>query len=170
MGGNILNQVYSGRLTAASPSIDLAALGLLLGRICFAADFLLFGARKFSDPSIIYKLIVAHHLPGELVYPAMFLQLVGGTCILLGLQTRFWSAAFAGFCIVAFGAGCVSVRFIRLAAAANAFAGALIDPRVRHPLLDSEMLAWRSRSSSIMASRPAIRCRSSRSGRSRVAQ
>jgi putative oxidoreductase len=101
MGGNILNQVYSRRLTAASPSIDLAALGLLLGRICFAADFLLFGARKFSDPSIIYKLIVAHHLPGELVYPAMFLQLVGGTCIMLGLQTRFWSAAFAGFCIVA---------------------------------------------------------------------
>ena len=100
-GGNILNQVYSGRLTAASPSIDLVALGLLLGRICFAADFLLFGARKFSDPSIIYKLIVAHHLPGELVYPAMFLQLVGGTCILLGLLTRFWSAAFAAFCIVA---------------------------------------------------------------------
>ena len=65
MGGNILNQVYSGRLTAASPSIDLAALGLLLGRICFAADFLLFGARKFSDPSIIYKLIVAHHLAAK---------------------------------------------------------------------------------------------------------
>ncbi len=96
-----MNQVYSGRLTAASPSIDLAALGLLLGRICFAADFLLFGARKFSDPSIISTLIVAHHLPGELVYPAMFLQLVGGTCILLGLQTRFWSAAFVWFCIVA---------------------------------------------------------------------
>jgi putative oxidoreductase len=85
----------------APPSIDWAALGLLLGRICFAADFLLFGARKFSDPSIISKLCVAHHLPGELVYPAMFLQLVGGTCILLGLQTRFWSAAFACFCIVA---------------------------------------------------------------------
>jgi uncharacterized membrane protein YphA (DoxX/SURF4 family) len=100
-GGNILNQVYSGRLTVASPSIELAALGLLLGRICFAADFLLFGARKFSDPWIIYKLIVAHHLPGELVYPAMFLQLVGGTCILFGLQTRFWSAAFVWFCIVA---------------------------------------------------------------------
>jgi len=100
-GGNILNQVYSEHLTAASPSIDLAAVGLLLGRVCFAADFLLFGARKFSDPSIIYKLIVAHHLPGELVYPAMFLQLVGGTCILLGLQTRIWSAAFAWFCIVA---------------------------------------------------------------------
>jgi putative oxidoreductase len=100
-GGNILNQVYPGRLTAASPSIELAALGLLLARICFAADFLLFGARKFSDPSIIYKLIVAHHLPGELVYPAMFLQLVGGTCILLGLQTRFWSAAFVWFCIMA---------------------------------------------------------------------
>jgi putative oxidoreductase len=100
-GGNILNYVYSGRLTAAPPSFDLAALGLLLGRICFAADFLLFGARKFSDPSIISMLIVAHHLPGELVYPAMFLQLVGGTCILFGLLTRFWSAAFVCFCIVA---------------------------------------------------------------------
>src|SRR6478736_3492085 len=86
-GGNILNQVLSARLTAASPSTALAAVGLLLGRICFAADFLLFGARKFSDPSIIYKLIVAHHLPGELVYPAMFLQLVGGACILLGLRS-----------------------------------------------------------------------------------
>ena len=96
-----MNQVYSGRLTAAPASVDLAALGLLFGRICFAADFLLFGARKFSDPSIISTLIVAHHLPGELVYPAMFLQLVGGTCILLGLLTRFWSAAFAAFCIVA---------------------------------------------------------------------
>jgi putative oxidoreductase len=100
-GDSILSQAYLGHLTASSPSTALAAVGLLLGRICFAADFLLFGARKFSDPSIIYKLIVAHHLPGELVYPAMFLQLVGGACILLGLQTRFWSAAFAAFCIVA---------------------------------------------------------------------
>jgi putative oxidoreductase len=96
-----LDHAYSGRLTTVPPSADLAALGLLLGRICFAADFLLFGARKLSDPSIISSLIVAHHLPGELVYPAMVLQLVGGTCILLGLQTRFWSAAFVWFCIVA---------------------------------------------------------------------
>jgi putative oxidoreductase len=100
-GRQSLNPVDSGRLAAAPASVDTADLGLLLGRICFAADFLLFGARKFSDPSIIYKLIVAHHLPGELVYPAMFLQLVGGACILLGLQTRFWAAAFAWFCIVA---------------------------------------------------------------------
>jgi putative oxidoreductase len=100
-GGNILNHVCSGRLTAAPRSVDLAALGLQLGRICFAADFLLFGARKFSDPSIISTLLVTHHLPGGLVYPAMFLQLVGGTCILLGLQTRFWSTVFAWFCIVA---------------------------------------------------------------------
>jgi hypothetical protein len=50
--------------TAAPSSVDWAALGLLLGRICFAADFLLFGARKFSDPSIISTLIVAHHLTG----------------------------------------------------------------------------------------------------------
>ena len=96
-----MNSVYSGRLAGASLRADLGDLGLLLGRICFATDFLLFGARKFSDPSIIANLLVAHHLPGELVYPAMFLQLVGGACILLGLQTQFWSAAFAVFCIVA---------------------------------------------------------------------
>ncbi|MFO1159109.1 MAG: DoxX family protein [Reyranellaceae bacterium] len=92
---------HSRRSTAPPRSVDLMDLGLLLGRLCFAADFLLFGARKLSDPSIISKLLVAHHLPGDLVYAAMFLQLFGGACILLGLQTRFWSAAFAWFCIVA---------------------------------------------------------------------
>src|SRR5262249_60891281 len=73
----------------------------LVRAICFPANSLLFGARKSTAPSIISTLPVAHHLPGTLVYPAMFLQLVGGTCILLGLQTRFWSAAFVWFCIVA---------------------------------------------------------------------
>ncbi len=32
---------------------------LIIGRICFASDFLLFGARKLNNPSIIYNLIDA---------------------------------------------------------------------------------------------------------------
>lgn len=85
----------------AAGAADPAALALLLGRICFASDFLLFGARKFSDPSQIANLSIAHGYPGFLVYPAMTLQLLGGTCILLGLQTRIFAAIFAWFCIVA---------------------------------------------------------------------
>jgi putative oxidoreductase len=79
----------------------LSGYTLLFGRICFAADFILFGARKFSDPSIIYKLIEAHHLPGALVYPTIVLQLGGGLLVLLGFQTRLAAAALGWFCIVA---------------------------------------------------------------------
>jgi putative oxidoreductase len=80
---------------------DWSAYTLLFGRICFAADFLLFGSRKFSNPSIIYKLIEAHHLPGALVYPTIVLQLGCGLLVLLGLQTRLAAAALGWFCIVA---------------------------------------------------------------------
>src|SRR5215467_6977304 len=65
------------------------------------AAYLLFGARKFANPSIIYKLIEAHHLPGALVYPTIVLQLAGGLLVLLGLQTRLAAAALGWFCIVA---------------------------------------------------------------------
>lgn len=81
--------------------VDGTAWVLLLGRICFAMDFLLFGSRKFYNPSIIYKLIEQHHFPGALVYPTIVLQLGCGLLVLLGLQTRLAAAALAWFCIVA---------------------------------------------------------------------
>jgi len=62
---------------------------------------MLFGARKFSDPSVIYKIIETHHLPGALVYPTIVLQLGCGLLVLLGLQTRVAAAALGLFCIVA---------------------------------------------------------------------
>ncbi len=62
---------------------------------------MLFGARKFANPSIIYKLIEAHHLPGALVYPTIVLQFGCGLLVLLGLQTRLAAAALGWFCIVA---------------------------------------------------------------------
>jgi putative oxidoreductase len=95
------NYVYARHVSTADSTTDYGALALLLARIGLAADFLLFGARKFTNPQQIWDLSVAHGLPGELVYPAMTLQLVGGILILLGLQTRVAAALFAWFCIVA---------------------------------------------------------------------
>lgn len=74
---------------------------LLIGRICFASDFLLFGSRKLNNLSIIYNLIEAHHLPGALVYPTIVLQLGCGLAVLIGFQTRLAAALLAWFCIVA---------------------------------------------------------------------
>jgi putative oxidoreductase len=82
-------------------NVDFSAVALLLGRMCFASDFLLFGSRKFANPSIIYNLIEAHHLPGQLVYPTIVLQLGCGLLVLLGFQTRLAAAMLACFCIVA---------------------------------------------------------------------
>ena len=80
---------------------DFGAVALLLARICFASDFLLFGSRKFANPSIIYNLIEAHHLPGQLVYPTIVLQLGCGLLVLVGFQTRLAAGMLAWFCIVA---------------------------------------------------------------------
>ena len=55
--------------------VEFDAVALLVGRICFASDFLLFGSRKLANPSIIYNLIEARHLPGELVYRRSFCSL-----------------------------------------------------------------------------------------------
>ena len=95
------NYAHRDRPASAGINVDAGAFALLLGRICFASDFLLFGSRKFANPSIIYNLLEAHHLPGQLVYPTIVLQLGCGLLVLLGLQTRLAAAALALFCIVA---------------------------------------------------------------------
>ena len=83
------------RIPGAEFNVELRALALLVGRICFASDFLLFGSRKFANPSIIYNLIEAHHLPGELVYPTILLQLGCGLLVLLGFLPKL-AAVIAG--------------------------------------------------------------------------
>ncbi len=95
------NHAYPNPLAADRTDVDFSVFALLLGRVCFASDFLLFGSRKFANPSIIYNLIEAHHLPGQLVYPTIVLQLGCGLLVLLGFQTRLAAATLAWFCIVA---------------------------------------------------------------------
>ena len=96
----MVNHTYP-QLADSGIKVDAGALALLVARVCFASDFLLFGSRKFANPSIIYNLLEAHHLPGQLVYPTIVLQLGCGMLVLLGLQTRLAAAALAWFCIVA---------------------------------------------------------------------
>ena len=95
------NDVRAAAIAGVDTRFDFTAYVLLFGRLCFAADFMLFGARTFANPSIIYKLLEAHHLPGVLVYPTMVLQFGCGLLVLLGLQTRLAAAALGWFCIVA---------------------------------------------------------------------
>jgi putative oxidoreductase len=95
------NVAHPHRTAGAAIHVDAGAWVLLFARICFASDFLLFGGRKLSDPSVIYRLIEAHHLPGELVYPTIALQLGCGFLVLVGFQARLAAAMLGWFCIVA---------------------------------------------------------------------
>jgi putative oxidoreductase len=97
------NLAYQERIApTAAVSVDYGGWLLLLARVLLAWDFMLFGMRKFSNPPQIGGLIEKfYHLPSQLVYPTIVLQVIGGLCILLGLQTRFWAANFTWFCLFA---------------------------------------------------------------------
>jgi putative oxidoreductase len=81
--------------------IDVAGVVVAVARLCLAAEFMLFGSRKFLHPINIYTRIVEHGLPGELVYIVQPWQLVFGICVFIGFQTRLASLALFGFCIIA---------------------------------------------------------------------
>src|SRR5262249_29426998 len=74
---------------------------LVLARFLLAAEFLTYGVRKFLHPENIYRLIEAHHLPGDLVYLVIPWQVGFGLAIFLGLQTRLAAMALFGFCVIA---------------------------------------------------------------------
>jgi putative oxidoreductase len=74
---------------------------LVLARLLLAAEFLTYGVRKFLHPENIYRLIEAHHLPGELVYLVIPWQVGFGLAILIGFQTRLAAIALFGFCLIA---------------------------------------------------------------------
>ena len=74
---------------------------LVLARFLLAAEFLTYGVRKFLHPENIYRVIEAHHLPGELVYMVIPWQVGFGLAIFLGFQTRLAAMALFGFCLIA---------------------------------------------------------------------
>ena len=74
---------------------------LALARFLIAFEFILYGSRKFLHPMNIYTRIAEHGLPGELVYLVQPWQVIFGTLLFIGFQTRLAAFALFGFCIIA---------------------------------------------------------------------
>ena len=81
-----------------------AALGgplLLIGRVFMAAVFVVFGVNKAVNTPQIQQYMALHHVPGQLVYLTIAVQIGFGVLVALGYRTRFAALMLAGFCIVA---------------------------------------------------------------------
>jgi putative oxidoreductase len=82
---------------------------ILLARIFVAAIFLTFGQNKFFHTARMQAYMVVHNPTFSgmdqvltlLIYPAMWLQLIGGLLVVVGYKTRHALLALAGFTIIA---------------------------------------------------------------------
>jgi putative oxidoreductase len=82
---------------------------ILVARIFVAAIFLTFGQNKFFHTARMQAYMVGHNptfggmdqVLTLLIYPAMWLQLIGGLLVIVGYKTRHALLALAGFTIVA---------------------------------------------------------------------
>ncbi len=73
---------------------SLCSLGLLLGRICLSAIFIISGIGKFMDPTgtAAYMTAKGMTMVPFFLYAAAIVEIIGGLAILLGLKAR-WGAA-----------------------------------------------------------------------------
>ena len=86
----------------------LSDLGALILRVGLGIVFIAHGHLKvfvFTLPHTV-EVFIGHGVPGWTAYPVAFIELVGGTMLILGLGTRLVSPLL--FC-VAFGAGWVHI-------------------------------------------------------------
>jgi len=82
---------------------------ILVARIFVAAIFLTFGQNKFFHTARMQAYMVGHNptfggtnqMLTLLIYPAMWLQLIGGLLVIAGYKTRHALLALAGFTIIA---------------------------------------------------------------------
>jgi putative oxidoreductase len=82
---------------------------ILLARIFVAAIFITFGQNKFFHTARMQAYMVGHNptfggpnqLLTLLIYPAMWLQLIGGFLVIIGYKTRHALLALAGFTLIA---------------------------------------------------------------------
>ena len=78
-----------------------APILIAIGRVLMAAMFIVEGAEKIRIYSGAQTYMEAHGVPGMLLPLVIVLELGGGICVALGLFTRWWALAFAGFCLLA---------------------------------------------------------------------
>lgn len=78
-----------------------AAALLLAARALMSAEFIFFGIMKTINTRAMQQYMEAGGVPGELIWVAAAVQIVGGACVLLGFKTRVAAIVLAGFCLVA---------------------------------------------------------------------
>lgn len=103
--GHTYRGVFSGILA------NNAIMGplILAGRVFVAVIFLEFGENKVVHTAEMQAYMVKHNPSFSamnqvltlLIYPAMWLQLIGGFCVLVGYKMRHAALALAGFTILA---------------------------------------------------------------------
>jgi putative oxidoreductase len=73
----------------------------LFGRILLAAIFVLAGIGKLADQTGTMQYMTAMGVPSLLMYPTIFLEVLGGLAIMIGYQVRYAAIALAGFSVLA---------------------------------------------------------------------
>ena len=81
----------------------MSSIAMLVGRILMSAIFIQAGLSKLMDVSgtIGYFQGIGLPLPSLVIWPVVFVEVVGGLLILTGFYTRIAASVLALFCIAA---------------------------------------------------------------------
>jgi putative oxidoreductase len=78
-----------------------ASSAALLGRILLASMFILAGVSKLGDVAGTVAYTASGGIPGFFAFPAIALEILAGTALLVGWQTRWAALALAAFTVAA---------------------------------------------------------------------
>jgi putative oxidoreductase len=87
--------------TTPAPSGNIAAAGLLIGRLLLASIFILEGWSKLRGYDAAAAYMQHYGVPGLLLPAVIALELGGGLMIAIGWRARIAAAALAVFCVLA---------------------------------------------------------------------
>src|SRR5262249_32521802 len=73
---------------------------ITIGRVLMAIMFIHEGISKMFGYTGAQGYMEAHGVPGVLLPLVILTEAGGGLCVLLGLFTRWWAIALAGFCVL----------------------------------------------------------------------
>src|SRR5678815_2928928 len=90
------------RQSGGDTSMYYAAPYLItIGRVLMAIMFIQAGISKIFGYAGAQGYMEAAGVPGVLLPLVILTEAGGGLCVLLGLFTRWWAIALAGFCVLA---------------------------------------------------------------------
>jgi putative oxidoreductase len=105
---HLLTPKYSAFVTTPSDATESKLVSLfdwaeVIGRIGLALLFLWSGYEKLAHPSSTVALMQTYGLPAAdlLIWPAAFLELVGGAVLVLGWKARWVALALAAYTVAA---------------------------------------------------------------------